>query len=229
MSYALNQESAAAARKSEQRTSFIDEKGKYGGQFTKAEDILANSGTRGVAFSFKSHDGQISDFTIYTVKEDGTQLGDYGLLMAVMTCLGVRDIKPTKVKGTVWDKAANARVEKVMTQFPELLNKDIGILLAMEEQERSDGAGTFWKTRLNAVYREADELTASEILDRKTQPQKLALLVAALKDKPLKGKKPQGAAAGAKQYAGQHSDSNGGFDDEIPFAPAYARAAWSLI
>jgi hypothetical protein len=56
--YALNNESAQAARKAEQRTSFIDEKGKYVGKFTRAEDITAASGTRGIAFTFETNEGR---------------------------------------------------------------------------------------------------------------------------------------------------------------------------
>lgn len=184
--YALNNETAQAARKAEQRTSFIDEKGKYVGKFTRAEDITASSGTRGIAFTFETNEGQKSNFSIYTIKSNGEKLGDYGTLMAAMTVLGVRDIKPAQVVSTVWDKEVGGNVQKTLTQFPELLNKPIGILLAMEEYEKRDGGGTGWSARLNAVFQADTELTAAEILDRKTSPQKLALLVAALRDRPLK-------------------------------------------
>jgi hypothetical protein len=211
--YALNNETSQAARKAEQRTSFIDQKGKYVGKFTRAEDIKAQSGTRGVAFTFESDDGQKSNFSIYTIKSDGEKLGDYGLLMAIMTCIGVRDIKPAQVASMVWDKEAGANVNKTLSQFPELLNKPIGILLAMEEYEKRDGSGTGWSARLNAVFQASTELTAAEILDRKTTPQKLPQLVAALKDRPLK-------KSGTSNPLNSPAPAGGGFDgmdDDIPF------------
>jgi hypothetical protein len=211
--YALNNESAQAARKAEQRTSFIDEKGKYVGKFTRAEDITASSGTRGIAFTFETNDGQKSNFSIYTIKANGEKLGDYGTLMALMTVIGVKDIKPAQVVSAVWDKNANANVSKTLTQFPELLNKPVGILLAMEEYEKRDGSGTGWSARLNAVFQANTELTAAEILDRKTSPQKLPLLVAALRDRPLK-------KSGASNPMNSPVSAGGGFegmDDSIPF------------
>jgi hypothetical protein len=213
--YALNNESAQAARKAEQRTSFIDEKGKYVGKFTRAEDITALSGTRGIAFTFESDDGQKANFSIYTIKSDGEKLGDYGTLMALMTCVGVKDIKPAQVQSLVWDRDAGANVNKTLSQFPDLMNKRVGILLAMEEYEKRDGSGTGWSARLNAVFQADTELTASEILDRKTTPTKLPQLVAALKDRPLKNKSRAASSAGAS-----HPMDGGGsaFDDElIPF------------
>jgi hypothetical protein len=212
--YALNNESAQAARKAEQRTSFIDEKGKYVGKFTRAEDITASSGTRGIAFTFETDDGQKSNFSIYTIKSNGEKLGDYGTLMAIMTVLGVRDIKPAKAVSTVWDKEAGGNVQKTLTQFPELLNKPIGVLLAMEEyakkQNGVETGETGWSVRLNAVFQADTELTAAEILDRKTSPAKLPLLVAALRDRPLK------KSAGQQQYAPAGGPSD--FDDSgIPF------------
>jgi hypothetical protein len=212
--YALNNESAQAARKAEQRTSFIDEKGKYVGKFTRAEDITAASGTRGIAFTFESDDGQKANFSIYTIKSNGEKLGDFGTLMALMTCLGVKDIKPAQVASMVWDKDASANVSKTLSQFPELLNKRVGILIAMEEYEKRNGGGTGWSARLNAVFQAETELTASEILDRKTTPTKLPQLVAALKDRPLK---KSSAASNGSHIA---DENFGGFDtmpDDIPF------------
>jgi hypothetical protein len=211
--YALNNESAQAARKAEQRTSFIDEKGKYVGKFTRAEDITAASGTRGIAFTFETNEGQKSNFSIYTIKKDGEKLGDYGTLMAIMTCLGIKDIKPAQVVSTVWDKEVGGNVQKTLTQFPELLNKPVGVLLAMEEyakkQNGVETGETGWSVRLNAVFQADTELTAAEILDRKTSPQKLALLVAALRDRPLK------KTAAQQSYVPAPAGDQ--FEDDIPF------------
>jgi hypothetical protein len=99
------------------------------------------------------------------------------------------------------------------------MNKRVGILLAMEEYEKKDQGGrptgeTGWSVRLNAVFQADTELTASEILDRKTTPLKLPQLVAALKDRPLK-------KSAASNSGGHIKDENfGGFEtmpDEIPF------------
>jgi hypothetical protein len=212
--YSLNNETSQAARKAEQRTSFIDEKGKYIGKFTRAEDIVAASGTRGIAFTFETEDGQKANFSIYTIKKDGDKLGDFGTLMALMTCVGVKDIKPVAVDSMVWDKDSNSNISKTLKQFPELMNKRVGILLAMEEYEKRDNSGTGWSARLNAVFQAETELTAAEILDRKTTPVKLPLLLAALRDRPLK----KSGASSQQSQSHAHSGGVSDFDDSgIPF------------
>ena len=55
---------------------------------------------------------------------------------------------------------------------------------------------TGWRLELVAPFRAADEFTSSEILDRKTKPEKLASIVAMLKDRPLK-KRPAHVSAAA--------------------------------
>lgn len=215
MSYALSKEATDAARKSENRTSFIDEKGKYVGIFTKAEDIKARSGARGIALSFKGNDGVLSNFSIYTEKADGTKLSDFGLVIAIMTCLSIRDMKPVKSILEEYDRDAKATVKREAMQFTELLNKQIGTLFVMEEYERQDG-GFGWSARLNAVFRAADELVASEILDRKTHPEKLASLVESLRDRPLK-KKAGGNARSSGARGSDEGMHGGAFDDGAPF------------
>lgn len=220
MSYAVNAESAEAARKSEHRTSFIDTKGAYLGVFTKAEDIKAASGTRGVSISFKGNDGAMSNFAIYTVKSDGTQLPDYGLLISIMTVLGVRDIKPQKTRVSEWDRDAKANVEIDAMCFRELMNKQIGCLFIMEEYEKQNTPGEYgWGARLNGVYRAADELVASEILDRKTRPEKLQNLIDTLRDRPVKSKKQAaGGSLGSRRSSGADAPHGDGMEEDlIPF------------
>ncbi|KUZ66844.1 hypothetical protein WI36_24050 [Burkholderia ubonensis] len=215
--YAVTRESAQAAREAENRTNFVNEKGKYVGQFTKAERIVASTGTEGIGFSFKGHDGVLSNFSLYTRKKDGELLRDYGIVVSIMTVLGIREIQPKRSKIQEYDKEAGGVVERDGEQFVELLNKDIGCLFIMEEYER-DGGGTGWGARLNAVFRASDELVASEILDRKTRPEKLPYLIESLRDRPLKKRtnghaRPAGSRGAEDDYYGGHA----GAPDDIPF------------
>jgi len=226
--YAITKESVDAARKAENRTHFIDAKGAFLGEFTKAEKVLAATGTHGVSFSFKGNDGDLANFSIYTIKKDGTKLGDYGLLIAIMACMGVRDLTEAKVKSPVWNAETRQNEEQVLTQFPELLGKQIGLMFIMEEYEKKDntGAGTGeygWSARLNAAFRAADNLFASEIMDRKTQALKYPLILDALRDRPIKNKAGGGASLGSRRLGNSghpNAPGAGGFDqmdDDIPF------------
>lgn len=205
-----------AARSADQRSSMITETGKYLGTFTRAEKIKATSGTEGIDFSFKANDGRGCRFALYTKKHDGTviKIGT-GLVMAMLACLQVRqmDAKPTKVRK--WDMAANEEVDATVPCFADIMNKPIGLLLEAEEYEKNAG-GIGKRMVLAGVFQADTELTASEILDRKTTPTQLPKIVATLRDRPLnKGRSsaPARAASGSDMgHAGQDIP-----DDDIPF------------
>lgn len=101
MNYELD---AGQARKADQRGGMINETGKYIGRITRAEDITTDKGTKGIDFSFVSRDNAKTRFALYTEKKDGTRIGiGHAFVMALMTCLKVRSIKPTEQKVKKWD------------------------------------------------------------------------------------------------------------------------------
>jgi hypothetical protein len=65
---------------------------------------------------------------------------------------------------------------------------------------------------LFAPFDAATELTAGEILAKKSQPEQLAKMIAVLKDKPLSGNKANGTTA-----VKSSSQSFDNMDDDIPF------------
>lgn len=199
-----------AARAADNRSSFIDTTGKYVGKFTKAEDITANSGTKGIAFDFVTNDGQKARFALYTLKTDGTQIYGFKQLMSILTVLKLRSIpEPELIEATVWDRQAGQEVKKPVPQFRDLLGKEIGLLFEMEEYEKRDG-GTAWRPSLAGAFQANSELTASEVLDQKVQPLQLAKMVSALKDRPIRVKASstsEGNRAAAESAWDDDSDS----------------------
>lgn len=200
-----------AARKADTTGNQIKEIGKYVGSFTQAVDIKTKKGGRGIAFVFKSDAGQKANLAIYTQSAEGEKYQGFDQLMAIMTCMSLKGIKPIPGKFTSYDYDAKEEVTKDGSIFPELA-KPIGLLLETEEYEKQDG-GTGTRMVIKSVFQPNTELTASEILDRKTQPEQLAKMVASLRHRPLKS---------AKQV--QRNESTGstgsGFDDmsdDIPF------------
>lgn len=209
MDYALD---TNEARKADSTGNAIKEIGKYNGKFIQAEDITAKTGTKGVALTFESDAGQKTRISLYTKKSDGTTIMGFQALMAIMTCLQLRGIKP--VPGTVmrWDAEEKKEVGQPGSVFPELCNKPVGLLL--ETEDYISNAGEL-KTRmvLQGVFQAKTELTASEILDKKTTPEQLAKMVARLRHRPLKA--PVGTAT-----AGKSAPVSSGFenmDDDIPW------------
>ena len=214
--YALDTQ---AARHADTAGATIKEIGKYVGEFIQAQDIKTKKGGRGVSFTFKSTSGQTANLAIYTTSADGERYQGYDTLMAIMTCMQLRGIKPAPGKVTKWDYDAKKEVQEDGTLFPDL-HKPIGVLLETEDYEKQDGSiGT--RMVLKNVFQPSTELTASEILDKKTQPAALARMVDGLRHRPLKGARPTaptGGDAGSSPPAG-HPASSGfdGMGDDIPW------------
>lgn len=206
--YNLDTKQAAAADNTMSR---IDATGKYVGTLTRAEAIESQQGTEGVEFSFRADDGSTADFlTLWTYNRNGDALPSLKTLNAIMTILRVKVITATTGQVERWDRDTRSRVKTAATIFPELTGKRIGLLLQREEYEKANheiGA----KMNIFGVFDADTELTASEILARKTQPETLARMVSTLKDKPLKG------GGRAPQPANPPETEFSHMDDDIPF------------
>lgn len=201
------------ARKADTQGNQIKEIGKYVGAITQAEDITAKTGTKGVALSFTSNAGQKTKVSIYTMKSDGTKIGGFSMLNAIMTCLQLRGIKPQVGTVTRYDYDTKADVKEQGSVFPDLC-KPIGILLETEDFAKQDG-GIGTRMVLRGVFQANTELTASEILDRKTAPEALPKMVAALRHHPLKAAR----ATAERVHGGPMPDDQffGNEEDSIPF------------
>lgn len=208
--YALDKSGAEAARKSDAGGGGIKELGKYVGAFSQAVDIDTKKGGKGIAFSFVSLSGQKANIAIYTKGADGSHYQGYEALMAIMTCMGLRNITPKDGTFTKYDYDMKKDVQAQGKVFLELC-KPIGVLLETEDYEKTDGS-TGTRMVLKNVFQADTELTASEILDRKTKPEQLEKMVAGLRHRPLKS---------SRGHATQRESSQGsGFDemsDDIPF------------
>ncbi|MDR0274112.1 MAG: hypothetical protein LBI48_01990 [Burkholderiaceae bacterium] len=200
------------ARKADNAGAFISEIGKYIGKFTQAEDIKATTGTRGIALNFESDAGQKARLSLYTEKANGDRIMGYHTLMAIMACLQLRGIEPRPGPVKHWNPDTRAEETENGTLYPDLQNKPIGLLLETEDYLRKDGKSST-RMVIKGVFQASTELTASEILDRKTKPEQLARMVASLRHRPLKGN-PATLAAHAQSGAGSGFDD---MDDDIPF------------
>ncbi len=219
--YALD---TTAARESDNFGSYLNETGKYIGQFIRAEKLVSkNKGTHGIGFTFESESKQTTRFDVWTMKPNNEHLMGFKTLQAILTVMRLRGIKP--VQGTVerynYDTKATEKVQAEV--FPELMGKPVGLVLRSTEYEKMrDGqltGETGWRLELVAPFDPQGEFTASEILDKKTSPVKLAALMATLADRPLKTRQSsQRDEYGAPPA--EHPASSGFSDpdmDDIPF------------
>jgi hypothetical protein len=212
--YSLN---TTAARQADERSGRITEIGKYVGLLTRAEDVTSSKGTRGVDFAFETNDKQSANFTLWTYNKEGKELYGFKQLQAMMACLKVREMAPTKAMVRKWDRASQGLVNVEAMIFDALMNKPIGILFETEEYQKFENnvPSDIGSKVVPAYFFEAQsELTASEILDKKVQPTQLAKLVQTLKHRPLrKGETGTSISSGAPTAA----SGNGFDDDDIPF------------
>jgi hypothetical protein len=181
--YEFTKEGAQAARKADAGGGAIKEMGKYVGAFTQAKNVTTKKGGRGIEFVFKADNGQTAKFAIYTQSATGEQYQGYEALMAIMACMGLRSIKPVDGVALKYDFDQRKDVEEEASIFPELC-KPIGVLLETEDYEKQNG-NVATRMVLRNVFRAADELTASEILDRKTQPLQLVRMIEGLRHRPV--------------------------------------------
>lgn len=198
-----------AAKKADQTGTRINELGKYVGQFKQAEDITAGTGTKGVALRFESN-GQTANLSIYTQKSNGETIMGFQVLMAIMTCLQLRNITPKEGIAKHWDNETRTEVEVSALLFPELCGKDIGLLLETEDYQKNDG-GIGTRMVIAGIFQAKTELTATEILEKKTTPEHLEKMVSRLRHRPVKG--------APKKAATQSHGGGGGFDDMDDFIP----------
>ena len=207
-----------AARKADTAGATIREIGKYIGEFTQAVDIKTAKGGRGVSLVFKSNGGQKANLAIYTTGANGDKYQGFDTLMAILTCMRLRGIKPVDGHYMKYDYDTKQEVKEAGKVFPELCGP-IGVLLETEDYEKQDGSvGT--RMVLKNVFDPATEFTASEILDKKTKPEALAKMVVGLRHRPIKGRKPSQADQYSEPPAG-HPASGSGFEgmdeSDIPF------------
>jgi len=208
--YTLNTEEAKSAEYTGGR---IEESGKYIGKFTRAEDIVAKSGAVGVEFAFEAGDGQRTICNLYTANKDGQPIFGRKMVMALMTCMKVRTIQATRAQVKKWDRDAGAEKIVEASVFKDLQDKPIGLLLQAEEYQRQDGKVGV-KMNIAGCFEASTELTASEILDKRTKPEQLPKMLAALRDKPLGTGTRAPTSAPAGGGGGGHFDD---MDSDIPF------------
>ena len=203
-----------AAKNADNLFSRIEEKGRYIGVFTRAEQVTSKKGSKGVDFSFKSETGATADYlTIWTHNGEGKQLQGFNALMAIMTCLRVKGIKAELGEIEKYDNDKKKKVNVQVPLFNDLMGKKIGLLIHMEEYEKTAG-GTAWKPAISAPF-DANGFTASEILSQAKEATTLAKMEQGLRDRPLKA-----SASSAAQPSGFDSQPKSKFDDiddDIPF------------
>jgi hypothetical protein len=172
-----------AASHSDDVANRIDKCGAYIGSFKRVNAFTSSKGTEGIHFEFDVPGGGLTSFDCYTRKEENGQpktLFGLNQVQAMMAILKVRGLqsKPGKIEEWVDGK----KVEGEGEVFPDLENKRIGLVLQQELYTKNNGQDGY-RMNLFGVFDPESRLTASEIKDRKVQPEKLERMLRGLKVK----------------------------------------------
>lgn len=138
--------------------------------------------------------------------------------VAMIACTALRELSDGSISCEKWSRSSGQREQVTVPGAPELMGKRIGLLL-QEECGTYEGKETH-KMLIFGVFSAASELTASEILDKKTTPAKLSKMVEALMARPVRDNRKKGASQGqgqtGRQSSGAADDPFGDMDD-VPF------------
>lgn len=192
----------------------IEASGPYVGVFTQAKQRIAKTGTKGIEFSFEAADGAVARYmTLWVERANGERISfSYGLLSGLMVCLGLKSISSASVVSEEWDAGVGARVPTKIDAYPDLINRQVGVLLQREEQEWEGKLRT--NMRIVDFFHPATRQTPAEVLGGSGATGQLDVLIANLKDRIVRATPP---AAPASPHAAGHAAAIDLGDDDIPF------------
>jgi len=202
------------ARAADNRMIVITETGKYIGTITRAEKLTSTQGTLGLGLSFKADDGSTANYLdIWIRKANGDDLFGLKTVNAMLACLRVRGAEEGQIEFNAWDKNTKGMVRRKAPGYPALMGKRIGLLL-QKVKETDDKGNDRDGIVIYAVFQADTELTASEVLDSKTTPEKLPKMLQALMLNPVRDNRKKSATA---MPAPAQSSGFADMDSDIPF------------
>lgn len=202
------------ARAADNIASGIRETGKYVGVITRAESLKAATGTLGLGLSFRSDNGQTADYLdLYHTKGNGEPLSGLKTVNAIMCCAKVAEATEGTILCEKWDRDSRTRQKVECKGYPALMGKRIGLLLR-KVLETDDKGADRERLEVFGVFNAETELTASEMYDRKTNPERLSQMLDALMSRPVIDKRKH--SSGASGFGGG-TNAGPGLDDDIPF------------
>lgn len=206
------------ARKADNFSSVIKETGKYIGVITRAERLLSERNTEGVGFSFKTDDGASANYLdVYTAKSDGSLLRGHSIVQAIMCCTRTKTAEDGKINFQRWDSNTRQMVQATADGYPALMGKRIGFVLQKELATHSITGEDNERLNIVAVFEASTGLTASEILDQKTKPEKLENIVRMVMANPVRDTRKRNGGTQRQSHPNQPGNEAPPFDDDIPF------------
>lgn len=207
---------AAEAKKADNISMVIRDSGKYVGTITRAEKLLSRNNVEGVGISFKTDDNASANYLdLYTVKPDGEKLRGYNLVQAILCCTRTKNAEEGTIQFEKWDPDERRLVLTNAPGYPALMGKRIGLVLQRELGTNQNTGSDTDRMNIVGVFEPGTELTATEILDNRTKPERLARVVRMIEANPIRDTRKQTAAP--SRPIQPPAKDGAPFDDDIPF------------
>jgi hypothetical protein len=211
---------AAEARQADNRSSFINETGKYIGVITRAERLLSRNKATGLGLSFKDDSGATANYLdLYTHNADGKTLPSNSIVNALLVCLRTKEVPDGEIEVERWDKEAKTTYKEMAPGYPSLIGKRIGFLFQRELSDNdNDPSKPNDRVIIYGVFEADTEFTASEILDKSVKPEKVAKMVEYLASHPVNDRR-KNKGNQQSNHSQQYSDNNFNDlpDDDLDF------------
>lgn len=210
------------ARQGDTVSNVIRDAGEYVVTITRAEKLLSRNEVEGVGLSVRADDGATANYLdLYTVKPDGTKLRGYHLVQALLCCTRVKNADEGRITFEKWDANERRLVPVQGEGYPSLMGKRIGVFLQRELQTHQTTGEPVERLNLIGVFEASTGLTATEILDGKTKPERAEKYRQIIAKTPVRDTRkntrstPQTRPAASTNQQSSHVDPE--FDDDIPF------------
>lgn len=193
MEFEYNSERAATADKAADK---ITEGGPYIGRFKLVNGFRTDNGAEGMRFALNVPGTGSAEFTIYTKSKEGKDTFGVAQVDAMMLLLGLKRLKSERGTVEEWQDDGSGKRQLVETEgdtFPELQDKNIGVVLQLEKYTKQAG-GTGERFNLYGLFSADSKLMASEMREGKTTPVKLERLLKGLKVKDSRKAIPEESA-----------------------------------
>lgn len=211
-----------AAKAADVKSASIQSAGKYKGRIVCAEFIEnTEKGSKNICIHYKTDAGQEAQFFINLIfnHNERNETG-HKMLSAILACLKLRSTgNPTPGSVEKWSKLAQAREQVAAQVFPAMAGKEIGFLVQMEIEKKSETG--YPRPVIYLPFEAATEKTASEVLAVPPimNGEILAKAVQHIAERPLIDRRPKASAASAGGFGGAPAAAyTPDFDDDtLPF------------
>ena len=195
----------------------IDELGKYKGVITLAKVYEVKSKAVFVQINFESDSGQTARLSMCTQSKEGKPTFGAKQLQAIMACVKVKSLNAVEKEIEDYDFEQGKIAKVTRHVFPELMGKKIGFILYRHDQVSSEGKD-FFTMEIAAPFQYDTELTASEIMDQKVNPEQLPKVLASTRNKSTAAKSHDSDTYSAyATVTAMQQPAGSDFNDDIPF------------